>query len=36
MEMLSKNDDFVAVDELTVKGFNGIDCIEAGGPIPGT
>jgi len=30
MEMLSKNDDFVSVDELVVSGFNGIDCIEAG------
>ena len=36
MEMLSKNDDFVSVDELSIKGFNWIDCIEAGWPIPWT
>lgn len=36
MEMLSKQDDYVSVDELTVSWFNGIDCIEAWGPIPWT
>nr|MDD3720122.1 AAA family ATPase [Candidatus Gracilibacteria bacterium] len=36
MEMIKSNDDFVDVKELVIRGFNGIDCIEAGGPIPGT
>lgn len=36
MQMLSKQDDYVSVEELTVKWFNGIDCIEAGWPIPWT
>jgi len=36
MDMLSKNDDFVWIDELVVKWFNWIDCIEAGWPIPWT
>ncbi|NDK07651.1 AAA family ATPase [Candidatus Gracilibacteria bacterium] len=36
MEMLNKQEDYVSIKELSVKGFNGIDCIEAGGPIPGT
>ncbi len=36
MEMLTKQSDYVSVKELTVKWFNGIDCIEAGWPIPWT
>lgn len=36
MEMLSKQDDYVSINELTVKWYNWIDCIEAGGPIPWT
>lgn len=36
MELLTKSDSYVSVKELTVKWFNGIDCIEAGGPIPWT
>ena len=36
MEMLSKNDEFISINELTVKWFNWIDCVEAGGPIPWT
>ncbi len=36
MEMLAKNQDYVSVDELVVKGYNNIDCIEAWWPIPWT
>lgn len=36
MEKLAKSDDFVSIDELTIKWFNWIDCIEAGWPIPWT
>lgn len=36
MEMLNKQDDYVSVNELTVKGYNWIDCIEAWWPIPWT
>lgn len=36
MEMLSKQDDYTSINELTVKWYNWIDCIEAWWPIPGT
>lgn len=36
MEMLSKQDDYVSINELTVKWYNWIDCIEAWWPIPWT
>lgn len=36
MEMLSESDDFVSAEEITVKWFNWIDCIEAWWPIPWT
>ena len=36
MEMIKQNDDFVDIEELVVKWFNWIDCIEAWWPIPWT
>jgi len=36
MEMIKENDEFVDIEELVVKWFNWIDCIEAWWPIPGT
>lgn len=36
MEMLSKQADYVSINELTVKWYNWIDCIEAWWPIPWT
>lgn len=36
MEMLNKQSDYVSINELTVKWYNGIDCIEAWWPIPWT
>lgn len=36
MEMLNKQEDYVSINELSVKWFNWIDCIEAWWPIPWT
>lgn len=36
MEMLSRQNDYTSISELTTEGYNWIDCIEAWWPIPGT
>ncbi len=36
MEIIKDQDDFTDIHELTEPWFHGVDCIEAGGPIPGT